>query len=125
MTRVCSAVLIPEQSVIADNIVVRTQLPFLHGHRRDAQRQAADSGFEDALRCLEGNAFTIEEEAALQLTPIEELRGLLPPSVQECKRGKPHAEVGRIHAEILPKSHGADLVGLSFGSLRPFAGVFG
>ena len=90
---------------------------------RDASQTAKASLIDCNGECQ--NVFTIEEEAALQLTPIEVLGGLLSPSVQECKRGKSHAKVGRIHAEIRPKGHRADLVGLVFRIVSSFRGVFG
>jgi hypothetical protein len=49
------------------------RLAFLQGDRGDTQRQAADSRLEDALGSLERNAFAFEDEAALQLTPIEQI----------------------------------------------------
>ena len=73
MVGVGSAIPVVQQAVIADGIVVGSRLAFLHRHRGDAQRQAADPRVEDPLRSLKWNSLTFKGEATLQFPPVEQV----------------------------------------------------
>ncbi len=56
---------IAEQTVLPDRVIVRARLAFLDCDRRDTERKAAHSWFEDALRCLQGHTFTVKDKPML------------------------------------------------------------
>jgi hypothetical protein len=101
VVQVGPSVPITQQPIVTDGIVIRPRLPFLDGDCRDAQRQAADSRLEDAVRGLERNPYSLKGETALQLAPVEQVRRLSSALVQERKGRESNSKIGLIHAQIL------------------------
>jgi hypothetical protein len=98
-----SPIPITEQSILAERIVVRSLLTLASGDGRDAEGQAAKSWLEDALRTQQWNALAFEGEARSEDLTSHQAGTKPTLLVEKCEGGKPHAQVGIVHAdEILP-----------------------
>jgi hypothetical protein len=80
---------------------VRPASIFLGRYSRDAQRDAADARFEDAVWREQRDALTVEHKSLLPRPAIEEIRRQPPQLVQKAKCREADAEIGLLDGWIL------------------------
>lgn len=104
MPDVSPSVPIPEQTVLANHIVVRSGLTFFDGNGENAQRDIQKRGREDSLRTCQTDSLSLEVEASLKVRARKQFLGRAScPSVKELERRESNPLVKvHSHDEMIP-----------------------